>query len=301
MPQPVPNIRHQAESVAQAFPSLLIAAEKIADTVVHGVHGRRRAGPGEDFWQYRPYSAGDAAHRIDWRRSGKSNRLFIRENEWAATNTLWTWASPTPAMQYKSHLSNTTKYDRAATLALALSILSIKAGERVAALDAPFNPGHTRATLNQLSDWYETSPNQNPSHNLPEGQSLPRFSSAVLFGDFLSPISEIKQSLHTLASTQTKGHLVQIFDPIEETFPFTGRVEFADTGSNAKLLAGKAQTLKTEYIEKLNHHRAQLRDLAASLGWTFTLHHTDQPAHIALLKLHHLISGQIGQSVRGSA
>ncbi len=287
------QIRKSAENTALAFPALLIAAEKIADTVIHGVHGRRRAGPGEDFWQYRPYSAGDAAHRIDWRRSAKRNRLFIRENEWAATNTLWTWAAPTTGMAFKSHLSQTTKYERAATLALALSILSIKAGERIAGLDAPFNAGHTRATLNQLSDWYQTSQNRQHINDLPTGQTLPRFSSVVLFSDFLSPIDEIKHSLHTLASAGTKGHLVQIFDPIEETFPFSGRVEFADTSSVAKIMTGKAQTLKSAYIEKLTKHRAQVRDLATSLGWTFTLHHSDQPASVALLKLHHLISGQL--------
>ena len=64
-------MRHSAEKAAAAFPGLLIAAERIADTVIHGMHGRRRAGPGEDFWQFRPYSPGDAAHRIDWRRSAK--------------------------------------------------------------------------------------------------------------------------------------------------------------------------------------------------------------------------------------
>jgi len=223
-------MRHNAEKAAAAFPGLLIAAERIADTVIHGVHGRRRAGPGEDFWQFRPYSPGDSAHRIDWRRSAKRNRLFIRENEWAATNTLWSFVSASPGMEYKSRLSNTTKYDRAATLALALSILATKAGERVASLGAPITPGHSRGTLNQLAEWFETRLDQPDRPGLPlglsGGQSLPKFATCIFLSDFLEPVDDISESFRALAGAGVKGHVVQVLDPIEETFPFTGRTRF---------------------------------------------------------------------------
>jgi len=284
-------MRQSAEKAAAAFPGLLIAAERIADTVIHGVHGRRRAGPGEDFWQFRPYSPGDAAQRIDWRRSAKRNRLFIRENEWAATNTLWSFVSATPGMHFKSTLSDTPKYDRAATLALALSILATKAGERVASLGAPITPGHSRGTLNQLAQWLENRP-ETSQIGLPLGQSLPRFATCVLFGDFLEPIKQIRESFNQLATSGVNGHVVQVFDPVEETFPFKGRTEFRDTNSTGSLTAGRAETLQQAYSEKLRHHRAALRDLTRALGWSFSLHHTDQSANKMLLSLHHLIAGQ---------
>jgi len=286
-------MRHSAEKAAAAFPGLLIAAERIADTVVHGVHGRRRAGPGEDFWQFRPYSPGDAAQRIDWRRSAKRNRLFIRENEWAATNTLWNFVSANPGMHFKSHLSATTKHDRAATLALALSILAIKAGERVACLGAPINPGHSRSTLNQLALWLEERSRVPGEQDLPIAQSLPRFSTCVLFSDFLEPVDQIRQSFNLLAATGVNGHVVQVFDPIEETFPFKGRTEFKDTASMATLTAGKAENLRQSYGDKLLHHRAALRDLTKSLDWSFSVHHTDQSPNKMLLSLHNLIAGQM--------
>jgi len=286
-------MRHSAEKAAAAFPGLLIAAERIADTVIHGVHGRRRAGPGEDFWQFRPYSPGDAAQRIDWRRSAKRNRLFIRENEWAATNTLWSSVSANPGMHFKSELSSVTKYDRAATLALALSILAIKAGERVASLGAPITPGHSRSTLNLLAQWLEERSDLQGEPDLPKAQSLPRFSTCVLFSDFLEPVDQIKESFNLLAATGVNGHVVQVFDPVEETFPFKGRTEFKDTASSARLTAGKAETLRQSYGDKLLHHRAGLRDLAKSLNWSFTVHHTDQSPNKMLLSLHHLITGQM--------
>lgn len=285
-------MRHSAEKAAAAFPGLLIAAERIADAVIHGVHGRRRSGPGEDFWQFRPYSPGDAAHRIDWRRSAKRNRLFIRENEWAATNTLWTFVSASKGMQFKSDLSSLTKHQRAATLALALSILAIKSGERAACLGAPFSPGNSRNTINQLTDWLEMQSDSDGQSGLPGEQRLPKFATCIVFSDFLEPIEQIRQSFVNLAASGVKGHLVQVFDPVEETFPFSGRTEFLDIYSGDKLLAGRAETLRSAYGEKLSKHRAALRDLARSLGWTFTIHHTDQSATRMLLNLHNLLSNR---------
>ena len=56
-----PRLRQAAESLSQRLPSLLVEAERVAATVAPGVHGRRRTGMGETFWQFRQYQAGDAA------------------------------------------------------------------------------------------------------------------------------------------------------------------------------------------------------------------------------------------------
>jgi hypothetical protein len=47
---------------------LTLEARRIALTTLSGLHGRRRAGPGESFWQFRAFAQGEAAQRIDWRR-----------------------------------------------------------------------------------------------------------------------------------------------------------------------------------------------------------------------------------------
>src|SRR5258708_19687036 len=67
-------IQHRAEERAGALPPLLVAARRVAATVAQGVHGRRRVGQGDSFWQFRPYAAGDPVNRIDWRQSARSGR-----------------------------------------------------------------------------------------------------------------------------------------------------------------------------------------------------------------------------------
>ena len=65
--------------LAKRLPALLVEASRVAQTVAHGIHGRRRAGPGETFWQFRHYREQRRRAAIDWRRSACSDHLFIRE------------------------------------------------------------------------------------------------------------------------------------------------------------------------------------------------------------------------------
>src|SRR5262245_36392058 len=70
-----------------AIPRLVLEARRVAASVFHGLHGRRRAGPGENFWQYRRFMSGEPASRVDWRRSGRDDHLYVREREWEAAHT----------------------------------------------------------------------------------------------------------------------------------------------------------------------------------------------------------------------
>jgi uncharacterized protein (DUF58 family) len=283
-------LRERSEGLAAALPPLLIAAIRVANAVIHGLHGRRRSGPGEDFWQYRPYSFGDSAQRIDWRKSARSDRILIRENEWAATHTLYLWASNAPGMAFRSRLSTATKRERAALLSMALAVLAAKAGERVAALGSPHPPGHTQLTLNRLAQHFSQAPSADEAP-LPAEQPLPRFAAAVLMGDFLEPLDRIADRLTAIAGSGISGHLVQILDPAEETLPYQGRTEFLEFGGPRKFLAGKAEMLRRDYQERLARHREELRQLARRLGWSFTAHLTDRPPQQALLALYGLLAG----------
>src|SRR5947208_14054227 len=175
-------LNDRAETLSSALPALLVEAHRIAATVIMGVHGRKRSGPGETFWQYRPYSFGDNVQQIDWHRSARSDRVFIRENEWEAANTLWLWISPSVAMTFQSHLASVTKSERAKLLALAVASLAVRAHERVSILGSGLNPVHSRPALVRIAEWLETQP---PTASLPRAMKLPRFSTVLMFGDFL--------------------------------------------------------------------------------------------------------------------
>ena len=281
------QLNERADVASRALPALLVEAERIAATVIQGIHGRKRAGPGESFWQYRPYGFGDSTARIDWRKSARSTHVYIRENEWEAANTLWLWASPSKSMDFKSHLSNTTKRDRAYLVTLALATLAVRAQERVALMGSPHRAGHARGALGPMATWLL----QSEGGPLPAPQELQKFSSAVLISDFFDAPKDIETAVRALASSGISGHIVQIIDPAEEALPYVGRVEFRDVDGPLKFLAGKTENLREAYGEKFLQQRDALRKIASSVQWSFTLHHTDRSPAKLLMSLHGLISG----------
>ncbi len=291
------QFRDTAERLADAFPSLLVEADRVAHTIAQGLHGRRRAGMGEAFWQFRRYRPGDMAGTVDWRKSARSDRLYVRENEWEAANTIWLWTNPTPTMEFKSHLSETTKRDRAIVLALALGSLLITGGERIGAFGTDLPASSYRSALHRLAARLtEHHAPADDEGGLPPAVTLSRFSNIVLFSDFLEPVDAIGDRLATIASRDVRGHLIQVLDPAEETLPYAGRKEFEEIGGSLRLTIGRIENLRGDYQKRMSDHRNELRELARRLGWTLTVHHTDHSPQTALLALYGLLSGHLSQA-----
>ncbi len=121
----------ESRTLAASMPRLILEARRVAATVIHGLHGRRRAGPGENFWQYRRFVSGEPASRVDWRRSARDDHLYVREQEWEAAHTVWIWPDRSPSMNFVSSLARDSKLYRTLVIALALAEILVDGGERV--------------------------------------------------------------------------------------------------------------------------------------------------------------------------
>lgn len=279
-------VRHRSESLAAQLPPLLVAANRVAGTLCQGAHGRRRVGSGETFWQFRRYQTGDSAALIDWRQSAKSHPLFVRETEWEAAQSLWLWADRSESMAYRSPGAPASKRDRADLLLLALAVLLVRGGERVALLDRHDRPEAGKHTLIRLAERLTAPPRETErSRGLPTPQLLPRHAQVVLIGDLLSPLPEIQATVAYFTGQGVRGHLLQVLDPAEETLPFTGRVAFSGFEGESTLLVPRVETIRSAYLERLAGHRNGLAALARAAGWTFASHRTDRPPQTALLAL----------------
>jgi uncharacterized protein (DUF58 family) len=273
----------EAKGVAAAMPEMLIEARRVAMTVLAGWHGRRTSGRGETFWQFRPFVTGEAAASIDWRRSARDEHLFVREKEWEAAHTLWLWADLSPSMHFRSKLTPVSKDHRAIVLTLALGDLLAAAGERIGLLGGS-DPILARNAAERLAATLATA--APATTHRPDPRALRRFSDVVLFSDFLDPAAEVEATLDAILRTGARAHLVQVVDPIEETFPYAGRTEFIDPESGARHVVGRAEQYRGEYLARLAALREQLSLLCRRLDWTFLVHRTDRPASEPLLALH---------------
>jgi uncharacterized protein (DUF58 family) len=265
------------------MPRLILESRKIAATVIHGLHGRRRAGSGENFWQFRRFVSGEEARRIDWRRSARDDHLYVREQEWEAAHTIWIWPDRSPSMAFASRLARESKLDRTLVVAFALAEVLVVAGERVG-LPGLMRPTGSRAVIDRMADAIIHDPSERAS--LPTGFAPASLSEIVMLSDLWSPIADIRSTLTQLSSNGSQGHLVQIVDPAEETFPYSGRIEFIEPEGAGELTVGRAENWRTDYEVRLNRHRDEIRAETGRLGWSFTIHRTDRPANELLLALH---------------
>lgn len=284
--QPFLSEEAEAHGLAARMPALLIEAQRVAHTVTHGTHGRRRAGPGETFWQFRHFDVNDSVSGIDWRRSASSDHLFVREREWEAAHTVWLWVDLSPSMHFRSSLSKTSKESRAVVLALALTELLSRAGERVGLLG-----GVPYAGRNAGRKVAEVLLGQTEEASLPPPARLRRFSECLLFSDFLEPVNESVARFQDIASQGVRGHLIQVLDPAEETLPYTGRTEFAASEGADRVVAGRAENLRDTYQARMRRHRIDLQEAARRLGWSFVVHHTDRPPEEVVLAVHSHLAG----------
>ncbi len=299
--QAIAGLQESAHALADRLPDLLIDARRISQTVAHGIHGRRRSGPGETFWQFRPYEGSDSAQLIDWRRSASSDHVYVREREWEAAHTVWVWSDLSSSMDFKSHLAGLTKRDRSVILMLAAAELLIRGGERVGLMGLSQPSG--RRTIAMLLAQAILANLDSPllTKSRPPRQEIPRHAEVVLFGDFLAPIPALRERIEQLASLGARGHMVQVLDPAEETLPYSGRAEFLSPSGRDRFIADRAETLRTEYQRRLAAHRAELEEFTRRLGWSFLVHHTDRPATEPLLTLLMRLSGELGAVYRADA
>jgi uncharacterized protein (DUF58 family) len=270
-------------TLAAALPRLILESRKIAATVIHGLHGRRRSGSGENFWQFRRFVSGEEARRIDWRRSARDDNLYVREREWEAAHTIWLWPDRSPSMAFASRLARESKLNRCLTIAFALAEILVEAGERVG-LPGLMRPTGSRAVIDRMAEAMIHDPTERTS--LPAGFAPASLSEIVVLSDLWSPIEEIRAILTQLSSNGSQGHLVQIVDPAEETFPYSGRIEFTEPEGYGEITAGRAENWRTDYEARLKRHRDEIRAATAKLGWSFTIHRTDRPANELLMALH---------------
>jgi uncharacterized protein (DUF58 family) len=280
-------LEDEAEHLAAALPPLMIEAERVASVVSLGVHGRRKSGIGESFWQFRRYRAEDPSVAIDWRQSAKSPHLFVREREWEAAQGVWFWRDGSLGMQF--HSNHVSKLDRANLLAVALATLLVRGGERVALFGDAQGPRGSRAALRRLAR--TLSGGSAPAMTLPPEAPIAKHGRLVWLSDFLVPLPEFERSVAQFTRAGVQAHLVHIIDPAEEEFPYSGRTRFEAADGSLSETLGRAESVGDSYRARFKAHTESIAASARKLNWSYLAHRTDRSPHSALIGLYAEMSG----------
>jgi uncharacterized protein (DUF58 family) len=282
-------LRGSAEEQAALLPPLLARAQHLAGAVLLGEHGRRRAGLGDNFWQYRPAQPGDSRRMIDHRRSAMGDTEFVREREWQIAQSVMLWVDRGASMRFSSHRELPQKADRARLLALATAILLVRGGERVGLTGTSLPPRRGNMQILRLAEMF--SQDAEVDYAPPEHRAMIPSARALFISDFLGDVDEVKLALTKAADRGVRGVLLQVLDPSEEEFPFKGRTIFESMGGTLSHETLKANDLRDRYLDRLAARKAELQALCALTGWQYGQHHTNLSAQSALLWLYAAIDG----------
>ncbi|TXR47447.1 DUF58 domain-containing protein [Phyllobacterium endophyticum] len=286
----------RARQRAALLPDLLVEARRILNTVNTGWHGRRKSGVGETFWQFRPYAQGEAISRIDWRRSARDDRTYIRDQEWEAAHTVWLWADSSPSMLYKSEHAPVSKESRALVLVLALCELLSRSGERIG-FPGVTDPISARNGAERLATLLAHTSTLQPQ---PDFSKVRRFSDVVLVSDFLEPVEDTLALLQRLVQAGARAHLIEVYDPAEEDFPYKRRTEFIDPETGESLTFGRAEDYADDYRRLFYARREIISNFCRRLGWSYTANRTDRLASDALVSVHMNMTASIGYEGNGA-
>ncbi len=288
------TLRADAEGEAARLPALLARAEHLAGAVLPGAHGRRRAGTGDDFWQYRPAQMGDSRRMVDHRRSARGDQEFVREREWQIAQSVMLWVDQGASMRFASDKGLPDKADRARLLGLALSILLLRGGERVGLTGTALPPRRGNPQVLRLAellcqeDTREYAP--------PEHRGMIPHARAIFISDFLGDLDPVRTALTKAADRGVRGVLYHLLDPAEEAFPFAGRTIFESVGGTLRHETLKANDLRGRYLDRLAARKDELQQLCVRTGWRYGLHHTDASAQSALLWLYGALDARQGSA-----
>jgi uncharacterized protein (DUF58 family) len=283
------DLRGRAEALAAPLPPLLASAEHLAAAVLLGEHGRRRAGLGDAFWQFRAATPADEARMIDWRRSARSDQHFVREKEWQTAQTVQLWVDDAASMRFTGARDRPAKGDRARLIALALAVLLIRGGERVALLDPPIRPGRGQAQLLRLAEALASAGGAgggSADYGAPEARDVPAHARAVFLSDFLGDPAPVEAQVAKAADRGVRGALLMVLDPQEADYPFDGRTIFLSMGGAIAYETLQAGALRGRYLARLAERKDRLAACARANGWQFSVHRTGESALPALLWLY---------------
>ncbi|QDH14774.1 DUF58 domain-containing protein [Oecophyllibacter saccharovorans] len=276
----------------RALPELLLAAHPLAQALLDGPHSRKRAGDGEEFWQFRPYQPLEPASAIDWRQSARSPNpeiLWVREHEQKTPRTLLIWIDPSPSMRWEPDNATETrkgvptKSEAALTAALALGEAALKAGERVGVAGRPrlyMGPQAFGALAAALK---ESLAEDRPP--LPPLATVPPHAQLLLVSDFLWPEKSMEEIFSACTSRPGRTALLCVLDPAERELPYRGQVRFTTPESDQTLTLPAVESLRENYRTELEGHLARLRSLQGPRS-RFVLHWTDTSLLPPLMQLH---------------
>ena len=120
----------KAKIISNKFSSMKIKFNQ-SRSLDFGDTNENKAGLGEEFWDYKEYVLGDSVKKIDWKKTAKFDKFYVKNNKNENSKNIWFWKNNSISMNFRSSPKFETKETRSLILGLILMDLFLKSGEKV--------------------------------------------------------------------------------------------------------------------------------------------------------------------------
>jgi len=221
------------------------SVELTATRFLEGMHPSARGGEGIEFHSYQPYTEGEDARRIDWRRWAQSDRLFVRKFEKTEKLGWSILVDRSPSLQFAEKAKH-------AQLFCGVLCYLAKLWADSWMLVPSTHQDLQEAFKNLLAGQVGLEPS---AFSQVQGNSKNRL---VVVSDFFFETEEIEKAMEVWKAEFDSISLVQVLASEEMAFPYAEVTEFEDLESSKKLLLdGKA--VQKAYLQELANLQKVLR------------------------------------------
>lgn len=291
---------------------LRLHAKVAADGVYAGAHRSVRRGAGVEFGGHRNYVPGDDLRFLDRHARMRHGLLLVREFETETDRALRLIVDASASMAFKSETALAAKYAYAAVIAAALGRVAVVRGDR-AALDfiggdstVPLPSTGGREAFERLVGHLESAA---PSGDAdvktleralaPTARYARRGAAVVVLSDLIDLPEEAPDLLAGLSAGGRALVVVQVLDPVEQTFPFQGAVALRAL-EGARFVETEAETVRAQYLAALAALQKSWEQRLLGRGARLVLvGSAEEPTEVVRRVL--LALSEAGESARGAA
>lgn len=255
---------------------------------LHGPRLMKRKGPGTEFFEARAYTHGDDPRRIHARLSARRDEPIVIEKEAEIRQHFYMWRDDRLSMDFKSAKAHHSPRQAADIMLLALAKHIARNDERVGMLEGTRLTQGGRAAEWMATQLAELPDNQTGTPHL--RGNLVHNSCAVLFSDFMMPLTQLEKTLDRLRQSGVSGWLVMVADPQVIEFDFKGDMLFYGLNGEGEKNFEKAESpsLRINYQKELRGHIEALDQMARRKGFEFILQRTDEGLFKGLRAIYNL-------------
>jgi uncharacterized protein (DUF58 family) len=249
-----------------------------------GEHKSPYRGFAIEFSQHREYTPGDDVRHLDWKVQAKTERYYIKQYEQETNFVAHLLLDGSESMSYRSGDLSKLEYGKMIAACLAYVILHQRDAVALGIFDEKIqeylprsdNRDNLFKIMNRLAGFAPTRETKIASVLHGMANQIRRKGIVILISDFFDDEEEIIEGIQHLRFSGHEVIVMQVLDPSEIDFPFTGMVEFDGLENIPKIQTRPTQIKKT-YHREFEAFRKRLRDACERHQCHFVDVRTDEP------------------------